>query len=101
MKMHRFLVALVFSVALLLSCDSAFGKLNSRDAVYPLLKTNALKRVKSLVKNNNLTISFEKGTTESQKRYIIDVLTGKKKATREAEFYLPGIQLTLGCPSDG
>ena len=63
--------------------------------MYPLLNTKALKRVKSLVKNKNLTISFKKGTTESQKRDIIDVLTGKKKATRIG-FLFPPIKVEVG-----
>ena len=93
MKICLFL-ALLLSVAL--SSLSLSGA-NPSDALYPLMNKRALKRVKTLVKSKKATIAFAEGTTSSQKRYIVDVLTGKKKVktTRAAEE--PVVQIVLGC----
>lgn len=95
MKICLFL-ALLLSVAL--SSLSLSRARDPSDALYPLMNKRALKRVKTLVKSKKATVAFAEGTTSSQKRYIVDVLTGKKnqvKTTRAAEE--PVVQIVLGC----
>ena len=99
MRLYRcYTVTLLLSIVVALSCAcSAFGKSYPRDAVYPLLSKVALKRVKSLINNKTVKIAFAEGTTPIQKRYIIDVLTGKKTGKKSRDMSKPEVEVILGC----